>query len=156
MVHRTHRGSAKHRIPLLALIFCAVMLMLAVSATGRAAASEALTETSGEPAEKIEDPFGRESPRAMQIGLFNVLGSGDESDLAPYVEGANPASETSLRQLRAFAAALDSVRRCSRCLPHASSIAAIVPRLGSGPYIPTPEGQYQATGTVNGSSAHDA
>lgn len=108
MVHRTHRGSVKHRIPLLALIFCAVMLMLAVSATGRAAASEALTESSGEPAEKIEDPFGRESPRAMQIGLFNVLGSGDEADLAPYVEGADPASETSLRQLRAFAAALDN------------------------------------------------
>lgn len=62
----------------------------------------------GEVASKeIVDPFKRESPRSMQIGLFNVLGSSNAQDVAPFVEGADAGSEESLRRIRAFVAALD-------------------------------------------------
>lgn len=53
------------------------------------------------------DPFGRQTPRSMQIRLFNALGSGDVQEVDPYVEGADGRSDGSRRQVRAFMAALD-------------------------------------------------
>ncbi len=53
------------------------------------------------------DPYGRETPRSMQIRLFNALGSGDAGEVRPYIEGADAGTEESTDEVRAFMLALD-------------------------------------------------
>lgn len=90
------------------LTFWAMLLAGALPRAGPALAADA-AEASAQEAEPEtpDDPFGRRTPRSMQIRLFNALGSGDVEEIVPFVEGADPGSEESMRQVRAFMAALD-------------------------------------------------
>lgn len=86
----------------------ALLLAAALTRAGPAfAADAAQAEAQEAEPETPDDPFGRETPRSMQIRLFNALGSGDAEELVPYVEGADAGSEESMQQVRAFMAALD-------------------------------------------------
>ena len=89
-------------IPRLLAIVSAFALSALVPGLGAESSPDTAVET-----EQVDDPFGRNSPRAMQIGLFNVLGSGEVADLAPYIEGADPESDASLQRMRSFTLALD-------------------------------------------------
>ncbi|WP_221902302.1 mechanosensitive ion channel family protein [Croceicoccus marinus] len=91
-----------------AAIFLALLLAAALLASGPAFAADAADAApqQAEP-EAPSDPFGRQTPRSMQIRLFNALGSGDVEEVVPYVEGADAGSNESRRQVRAFMAALD-------------------------------------------------
>ena len=64
----------------------------------------------GEPtasAEAPKDPFGRENPRTMQIGLLRALAQRDDARLAHFLQLSNPASDAAIARATAFREILD-------------------------------------------------
>lgn len=85
----------------------------AAESRGGEAATKDAEGAEAKETEKPADPFGRENPRAMLIGLFDALSHDDPARLAAYMEGEQAETPESQARAARLAQALDRNARLS-------------------------------------------